>query len=49
MAAEAALRYGAVTLIPWPALGATVLGWLQRESLACLLVPPPAAAPWAIR
>jgi AraC-like DNA-binding protein len=49
MAADAALRHGAVTLMAWPASEAFAVGWLQRESQACLLVPLPAAGPWAIR
>lgn len=49
MAADAALRHGAVTLMPWPASEAFAVGWLQRESHACLLVPLPGAGPGAIR
>lgn len=49
MAADAALRHGAVTLMAWPASEAFALGWLQRESHACLLVPLPEAGPGAIR
>lgn len=49
MAADAALRHGAVTLIPWPASEPFVVGRLRHEGQACLLIPRPAVAPGAIR
>lgn len=35
----AVVRHGALALIGWPAPAASLLDWLQRESLACVLVP----------
>lgn len=49
IAAEAALKHGAVTLIAWPASEAFLQRWLQPASQAFLLLPLPEASSGFIR
>lgn len=48
-ATPAPLRHGAVSLIDWPGNRSGVVAWLQREALACVLLPTAADSDGPIR